>query len=156
MGFALALVFVSVVQCAQYESWTTPLWVIMSAPLALLGTVGALMMRGADMNLYDQIGIVLLVAMASKHAILILEFAKDERERWLSIVEAVLTPAKRRFRPILVTAISSLLGVLPLVAASGARAVSRQAEGAAVFGGMLAAAFFSVVSVPVFLWSCRV
>ena len=148
--FALAVIFVYLVLCAQYESWSSPLAVILSVPLALLGTVGAVMARGMDVNVYTQIGIVLLIALASKTSILIVEFAKSLREEGKDIREAAMEAARLRFRPILMTAFTFILGVLPLVVASGAGSASRQALGTAVFGGMLSATLLLVFFVPVF------
>jgi HAE1 family hydrophobic/amphiphilic exporter-1 len=148
--FALAVIFVYLVLCAQYESWSSPLAVILSVPLALLGTVGAVMARGMDVNVYTQIGIVLLIALASKTSILIVEFAKSLRAEGKDIQVAALESARLRFRPILMTAFTFILGVLPLVVASGAGSASRQALGTAVFGGMLSATLLLVFFVPVF------
>ena len=148
--FALAVVFVFLVLAAQYESWTSPAAVIAVVPLAALGVVIALLVRGADNNTYTQMGIVLLVALASKNAILIVEFARDARSHGASIREAAADAARLRFRAILMTAFSSILGFLPLLTASGAGAASRQAVGNAVVGGMMAATFFSLMFVPTF------
>ncbi len=148
--FALAIVLVFLVLAAQYESWTSPSAVILVVPLAVLGTVLALMMRGMDNNVYTQIGIVLLIALASKNAILIVEFASEQRAKGLDIVEAAVEASKLRFRPILMTSISSITGFLPLVVASGAGAASRQAIGLAVVGGMAAATIMSLLFTPVF------
>ncbi|HAN99442.1 MAG TPA: hydrophobe/amphiphile efflux-1 family RND transporter [Planctomycetaceae bacterium] len=148
--FALAVVFVFLVLAAQYESWSMPAAVIAVVPLSVLGVVVALATGGMDNNTYTQIGIVLLVALASKNAILIVEFAAEERRRGLSIIEAAANAARLRFRPILMTALSSVLGFLPLLTASGAGAASRQAVGAAVVGGMIAAIVFSLAFVPAF------
>ncbi len=148
--FALAIVLVFLVLAAQYESWTSPSAVILVVPLAVLGTVLALMMRGMDNNVYTQIGIVLLIALASKNAILIVEFASEQRAKGLGIVEAAVEASKLRFRPILMTSISSITGFLPLVVASGAGAASRQAIGLAVVGGMAAATIMSLLFTPVF------
>ncbi len=148
--FALAVVFVFLVLAAQYESWTAPAAVIAVVPLAALGVVIALLIRDADNNTYTQIGIVLLVALASKNAILIVEFAREQRRSGLSIPEAAAMSAKLRFRAILMTAFSSILGFLPLLVSSGAGAASRQAVGNAVVGGMTAATIFSLVFVPSF------
>ena len=141
---------VFLVLAAQYESWTSPAAVIAVVPLAALGVVLALVMRGADNNTYTQIGIVLLVALASKNAILIVEFASEQRREGLGIREAASKAARLRFRAILMTAFSSILGFLPLLVASGAGAASRQAVGNAVVGGMIAATFFSLLFVPTF------
>ena len=148
--FALAVVFVYLVLCAQYESWKTSFGVILAVPLALLGTVVALMIRHLDVNIYTQIGIVLLIALACKNAILIIEFARDASLEGKNSVDAALEAAKLRFRPILMTSFAFILGVFPLVIASGAGAASRQALGTAVFGGMIAATFLSLVFVPCF------
>ncbi len=148
--FALAVIFVYLVLCAQYESWSSPLAVILSVPLALVGTVVAIMMRGMDMNVYTQIGIVLLIALTCKTSILIVEFARTLREEGMGIREAGLEAARLRFRPILMTAFTFILGVLPLVVASGAGSASRQALGTAVFGGMISATLLLVIFVPVF------
>ena len=148
--FLLAVVAVFLVLAAQYESWTSPAAVIAVVPLAALGVVLALILRNADNNTYTQIGIVLLVALASKNAILIVEFASQERSKGLDIGEAAQQAARLRFRAILMTAISSILGFLPLIVASGAGAASRQAVGNAVVGGMIAATFFSLLFTPAF------
>jgi HAE1 family hydrophobic/amphiphilic exporter-1 len=150
MVFVLAIVLVFLVLAAQYESWSNPVAVILVVPLAVLGTVLALVMRGFDNNVYTQIGIVLLVGLASKNAILIVEFAMAEREKGKGIMEAAMDAAKLRFRPILMTAISSIAGFMPLVVAAGAGAASRQAIGTAVVGGMVAATVMSLLFTPVF------
>jgi HAE1 family hydrophobic/amphiphilic exporter-1 len=144
----LAVLFVFLVLAAQYESWTSPASVIAVVPLAALGVVLALTARGADNNTYTQIGIVLLVALASKNAILIVEFASEQRRAGMSIVDAAVSASKLRFRAILMTAFSSILGFLPLLFASGAGAASRQAVGNAVVGGMIAATVFALLFVP--------
>ncbi len=148
--FALAIVLVFLVLAAQYESWTSPAAVILVVPLAVLGTVVALLLKGSDNNVYTQIGVVLLVALASKNAILIVEFASAARAEGRSIREAAAEAAKLRFRPILMTSIASIAGFMPLVVAAGAGAASRQAIGTAVVGGMAAATIMSLVFTPVF------
>jgi HAE1 family hydrophobic/amphiphilic exporter-1 len=148
--FALAIVLVFLVLSAQYESWSSPAAVIMVVPLAVLGTVIAVMMKGADNNVYTQIGITLLIALASKNAILIVEFAMAEQAKGKSIIDAAVDAARLRFRPILMTAISSIAGFMPLVVAAGAGAASQQAIGTAVVGGMIAATIMSVTFTPVF------
>jgi hydrophobe/amphiphile efflux-1 (HAE1) family protein len=150
MVFVLAIVLVFLVLAAQYESWTNPVAVILVVPLAVLGTVVALVMRGFDNNVYTQIGIVLLIGLASKNAILIVEFAMAEREKGKGFREAAMDAARLRFRPILMTAISSIAGFMPLVVAAGAGAASRQAIGTAVVGGMVAATVMSLLFTPVF------
>lgn len=148
--FVLAIVFVFLVLAAQYESWTSPAAVIAVVPLAALGVVIALLAAGGDNNTYTQIGIVLLVALASKNAILIVEFASELRKSGMGIREAASEAAKLRFRAILMTAFSSILGFMPLLIASGAGAASRQAVGLAVVGGMIAATVFALMLVPAF------
>ncbi|MFA7165213.1 MAG: multidrug efflux RND transporter permease subunit [Desulfoplanes sp.] len=148
--FVLAIIFVYLVLCAQYESWSLPLVIILAVPLALIGTVTAVFLRGMDVNVYTQIGIVLLIALACKTAILIAEFAKEGHEAGQGIMEAALEASKLRFRPILMTAFAFILGVFPLVIATGAGAASRQALGTAVFAGMISATFLMIFFVPVF------
>ena len=148
--FALAVVLVYLVLAAQYESWCTPTGVILVVPLALLGTMLALMFRGMDNNVYTQIGVVLLIALASKNAILIIEFARERRAAGEDIAQAAIEAARLRFRPILMTSFAFILGVVPLLTASGAGAASQRAVGTAVFGGMLASTVLAVLVVPVF------
>ena len=148
--FTLAIVLVFLVLAAQYESWSSPAAVIMVVPLAVLGTVVALSLDGSDNNVYTQIGIILLIGLASKNAILIVEFAMAERARGKGILEAAADAAKLRFRPILMTSIASIAGFMPLVVASGAGAASRQAIGTAVVSGMAAATVMSLIFTPVF------
>jgi len=148
--FALAIVLVYLVLAAQYESWAIPTAIILTVPLALLGTVTALLMRSFDNNTYTQIGIVLLIALASKNAILIVEFARENRAAGQSIFDSALEASRLRFRPILMTAFSTLLGMVPLVIASGAGAAGRQALGTAVFGGLVAATALVMIFAPVF------
>ena len=148
--FALAVLLVYLVLAAQYESWSLPVAVILVVPLALLGTVAAVAIRGMDINIYTQIGIVLIIALASKNAILIVEFARELRAGGASITDAALRAARLRFRPILMTSFAFILGIYPLVNAEGAGAASRRALGTAVFGGMIAATVLAVFFVPVF------
>lgn len=147
--FSLALVFVYLFLAAQYESWSIPMAILLSVPLAIFGAILATFARAFDNNIYTQIGLVLLIGLSSKSAILIVEFAKQIHESGKSIVEAAIEAAKLRFRPILMTAFSFILGVLPLVIATGAGAESRKSLGTAVFGGMTAATVFGVFLIPV-------
>jgi HAE1 family hydrophobic/amphiphilic exporter-1 len=155
MIFALAVLLVFLVLAAQYESWTSPAAVVLVVPLALLGTVIAVALRGMDNNVYTQIGVVLLIALASKNAILIVEFAREHRAKGLSIIEASIEAARLRFRPILMTSFAFILGVYPLVVAEGAGSASRRALGTAVFGGMITSTLLSVIFVPVFYVVCQ-
>lgn len=148
--FGLAVVFVYLVLCAQYESWTLPLTIVLTVPLGILGTVLAITVRQMDVNVYTQLGIVLLIAMTCKTAILISEFAKEEANTGMSLTEAALEASRLRFRPILMTAFTFILGVLPLAYASGAGAASRQSLGTATAGGMLSATLLLIFFVPVF------
>jgi HAE1 family hydrophobic/amphiphilic exporter-1 len=148
--FALAVLMVYLVLAAQYESWLLPAAVILVVPLGLLGAAAAVAVRGMDNNVYTQIGIVLIIALASKNAILIVEFARDLRARGRTIREAAVEAARLRFRPILMTSFAFILGVYPLVGAKGAGAASRRALGTAVFGGMIASTVLAVLFVPVF------
>ena len=147
--FSLALVFVFLVLAAQYESWVMPLMVMLAVPLAILGALLAQHIRGIDNDVYCQIGLVMLIGLASKNAILIVEFARELREQGMSIVEAAVQASRERLRPILMTAFAFILGVVPMVVAQGAGAASRHSLGTAVFGGMLASTFLSLVLVPV-------
>ena len=146
--FSTLLVFM--VLAAQYESWTDPAAVILVVPIALLGTWVALAARGFDNNIYTQIGIVLLIALASKNAILIVEYGRELRAQGKPLFEAAVEASRRRFRPILMTSFAFILGMVPLVVAKGAGAASRQALGTAVVGGMLASTLLAVLFVPVF------
>jgi HAE1 family hydrophobic/amphiphilic exporter-1 len=148
--FALALVFVFLFLAAQYESWSMPFMVMLAVPLALFGAVTALWLRGMQIDVYSQIGFVMLIGLAAKNAILIVEFAKRLREEGRSIVEAAMEAGRLRLRPILMTAFAFILGVVPLMLATGAGAASRQSIGTTVFGGMLAATLLSLALVPVF------
>jgi HAE1 family hydrophobic/amphiphilic exporter-1 len=148
--YALSIILVYLVLAALYESWTSPAAVILVVPLALVGVVLALMIRGFDANLYTQVGLVLMIALASKNAILIVEFARDLYHEGMSIEEAAVEATRRRFRPIVMTSFAFILGVVPLVWASGAGAASQQAIGTVVFGGMMASTLLAIPFVPVF------
>ena len=147
--FALASVFVFLFLAAQYESWFIPVSIVMSVPLALFGAVLATFLRMLDNNIYTQIGLVLLIGLASKTAILLIEFAKQHHEQGHSIVDSAVVAARLRFRPILMTALSFVFGVVPLVIATGAGSAGRRALGTAVFGGMLMATILGIFLIPV-------
>ena len=146
--FALSILLVYFALAGQYESWITPAAVILAVPMALLGTAAALLALGIANNIYVQIGLVLLIALSAKNAILIVEMAREGRERGLSIPEATVEASRVRFRPILMTSFTFILGVLPLVLASGAGSAARRSLGIAVASGMLASTGLAVLFVP--------
>ncbi len=146
-GFSLLCVFL--ILAAQYESWSLPFSVLLGTPIAVMGALGALWVFRYENNVYAQIGLVMLIGLAAKNAILIVEFAKMEYEKGRPIVEATLAGAKLRLRPILMTSFAFILGCVPLALSSGAGAISRQVMGTAVIGGMLAASFIAIFLIPV-------
>lgn len=148
--FGMAFIFVYLFLVAQYESWMIPLAVLMGVPVAIMGAMWLTKFMGLDNNIYTQVGLVLLIGLVAKTAILIVEFAKVNREEGMSVTEAALSAAELRFRAILMTAFSFILGVIPLVIASGAGAASRVSLGAAVFGGMLVGTIGMVLLTPVY------
>ncbi len=148
--FGMALLLVYLVLCGQYESWYLPMAVILAVPISLIGPVAALSALNIDNNLYTQIGIVLLIALSAKNAILIVEFARELRNEGQSLRDAAVEAARARFRPILMTSFAFILGVLPLVLATGAGASARASIGIAVFTGMLASTCLAVLFVPSF------
>ncbi|MBN8432132.1 multidrug efflux RND transporter permease subunit [Microbulbifer salipaludis] len=148
--FSLAVLFAYLFLVAQYESWSIPIAVLMAIPIALGGGLLACWLMGQDNNLYTQIGLVLLIAMSAKTAILMVEFAMAQRDQGKSIEEAALEATRLRFRAVLMTSMSFILGIFPLVIATGAGAASRVSLGLAVFGGMLAASIFATLLVPIY------
>ncbi|HEY4284468.1 MAG TPA: efflux RND transporter permease subunit, partial [Chthoniobacterales bacterium] len=147
--FAMSLLFVFLVLAAQYESWTLPFSVLLSLPIAVWGAFAGLLVGHYELNVYAQIGLVMLIGLSAKNAILIVEFAKMKHEQGLGLVEAALESAKLRLRPILMTSFAFILGCVPLATASGAGALSRQVMGYVVIGGMLAASFIAIFLIPV-------
>ncbi len=148
--FALSIVLVFLVLAAQYESWFDPAAVILVVPIALVGVLLALIVRKFPVDLYTQIGLVLMIALAAKNAILVVEFARELHTEGMSIVDAAVEATRRRFRPIVMTSFAFILGVVPLLKATGAGAASQQSLGTVVFGGMLASTLLAIPFVPVF------
>jgi len=147
--FGMSLLFVFLILAAQYESWSLPFSVLLGTPIAVFGAFSFLWMRNLDNNVYAQIGLVMLIGLAAKNAILIVEFAKMEFDKGKSAKEAALTGAKLRLRPILMTAFAFILGCVPLWTASGAGAISRRVLGTCVIGGMLTASILGIFLIPV-------
>ena len=146
----LALFFVFLLLTAQYESWGLPLAVILTVPLCLAGAIWGVHLRGMDNNILTQVGLVVLIALASKNAILIVEFAKQLEDRGMNRFDAALEAARLRLRPIIMTAFSFILGVIPLVIATGPGAEMRQSLGTVVFFGMTAVTLLGVFFAPLF------
>ena len=153
--FALAVVFVFLVLAAQYESWKLPLAVILVVPMCLLCSLVCVEMAGIEVTIFTQIGFVVLVGLACKNAILIVEFAKQQQEAGVALREAVLMATRLRLRPILMTSFAFIFGVVPLVFAQGAGAEMRRSLGLAVFGGMLGVTVFGIFLTPVFYYSIQ-
>ena len=155
LAFVAAAVFVFLLLAAQYESWTLPLAVILIVPMCLLAAVSGLQFRGIDVNILAQVGFVVLVGLASKNAILIVEFARQAEAQGKSRVEAAAEAARTRLRPILMTSFAFIFGMVPLVIATGAGAEMRQALGTSVFFGMLGVTLFGLIFTPVFYVGVR-
>jgi HAE1 family hydrophobic/amphiphilic exporter-1 len=153
--FALAVLFVFLVLAAQYESWALPLAIVLIVPMGVLSALIGVMIRGLDNNILTQIGLVVLVGLAAKNAILIVEFAKQAEAEGRGPVSAVVEACRLRLRPILMTAFAFILGVVPLVIATGPGAEMRQALGTAVFSGMIGVTFFGLFLTPVFYVAIR-
>ena len=149
-AFAFALVMVYLILAALYERWGVPLAVLLAVPFALLGALGFVFLRGMENDIYFQIGLVVLIGLAAKNAILIAEFAMQGMEAGKSAIDAAADAARLRFRPIVMTSLAFVFGVVPLVLATGAGAAARQSMGSGVFGGMIIATFVAPVFIPMF------
>jgi multidrug efflux pump len=148
--FPLCVLLAFLVLAAQYESWSLPLAVILIVPMTLLSAITGVILSGGDNNIFTQIGLIVLVGLACKNAILIVEFAKEQQEQGQDRFAAVLQACRLRLRPILMTSLAFIMGVVPLVLSSGAGAEMRHAMGVAVFSGMLGVTFFGLLLTPVF------
>lgn len=155
LAFPLGVLFVYMVLSALYESWSLPLAIILIVPMCMSAAIAGVWLAGMDNNIFVQIGQVVLIGLASKNAILIVEFAKQREDSGLSRVEAIVEACRLRLRPILMTSFAFILGVLPLVRATGAGSEMRRALGVAVFSGMLGVTFFGLFFTPIFYWVVR-
>ncbi|QDC43411.1 efflux RND transporter permease subunit [Methylophilus medardicus] len=150
VAFAFATIMVFLILAAQFETWALPLAVIMAIPFAMTGALIAVLTRGMNNDIYFQIGLITLIGLAAKNAILIVEFASQKMEEGMPLAEAALEAARLRFRPIVMTSMAFMLGIIPLVFATGAGAAARQSMGTGVFGGMLIATFIATIFIPLF------
>ncbi|MDH4311252.1 MAG: efflux RND transporter permease subunit, partial [Gammaproteobacteria bacterium] len=148
LGLSVVVVFLFL--AALYESWAVPFAVLLATPFGLLGALAGIKLAGLDFNVYGQIGLVTLIGLSAKNAILIVEFAKLNREKGMPLPQAALDAARLRLRPILMTSFAFMLGVVPLMLASGAGAASKVSVGVTVFGGMIAATVLTTIAVPAF------
>ena len=153
--FALSVLFVFLVLAAQYESWSLPLAIVLIVPMGVLSALAGVWARGMDNNILTQIGLVVLVALATKNAILIVEFARQLEQRGQATIDALVDACRLRLRPILMTALAFILGVAPLVVATGPSAEMRQVLGTAVFAGMLGVTAFGLILTPAFYAAIR-
>ncbi|HEY2626133.1 MAG TPA: efflux RND transporter permease subunit, partial [Candidatus Udaeobacter sp.] len=147
--FGMSLIFVFLILAALYESWSLPFSVLLGTPVAVFGAFATLWLRGMQNNIYVQIGLIMLIGLAAKNAILIVEFAKDEYEKGKPLLDAALEGARLRLRPILMTSFAFIFGCLPLWFATGSGAVARRVLGSTVIGGMIAASGIAIFLIPV-------
>ena len=156
LAFAFGIIMVFLILAAQYERWSLPIAVLLAVPFAVFGALLAVMVRSMPNDIYFQIGLIVLVGLSAKNAILIVEFAAQKREQGLNSIDAAMLAAKQRLRPIVMTSLAFILGVFPLVISSGAGAAARKSMGTGVFGGMLASTFIATIFVPMFYtWLSR-
>jgi HAE1 family hydrophobic/amphiphilic exporter-1/multidrug efflux pump len=147
---------VFLILAAQYDKWSLPIAVLLAVPFALFGALLAVLVRSMPNDIYFQIGLIVLVGLSAKNAILIVEFAAQKREQGLNSFDAAMVAAKLRFRPIVMTSLAFILGVFPLVISTGAGAAARKSMGTGVFGGMLVSTFIATIFVPMFYtWLSR-
>jgi HAE1 family hydrophobic/amphiphilic exporter-1 len=153
--FGLSILLVYLVLAAQYESWVLPFIILLGVPLAVLGALSAQFLRGFTNDVFCQVGLIMLIGLAAKNSILIVEFAEHLRKDGRSIVDAAIESARIRLRPILMTSFAFILGVLPLAYATGAGSAARNSVGTTVAGGMLASTFLSIIFIPVLYVAIR-
>lgn len=155
-AFSFAIIMVFLILAAQFETWALPLAVIMAVPFALTGALFAVLLRGMPNDIYFQVGLITLIGLAAKNAILIVEFASQKMKEGMSVVQAAIEGARLRFRPIVMTSMAFVLGIVPLVIATGAGSAARQSMGTGVFGGMIFATFIATIFIPLFfVWLTR-
>jgi multidrug efflux pump subunit AcrB len=155
-AFSLAVVMVFLILAAQFETWALPLAVIMAIPFAMVGALMAILLRDMPNDIYFQIGMVTLIGLTAKNAILLVEFANQRMKEGMAIKQAAIQSAQLRFRPIVMTSMAFILGVVPLVLATGAGSAARQSMGTGVFGGMIMATLIATIFVPLFFsWFVR-
>ena len=155
-AFSFAIIMVFLILAAQFETWALPLAVIMAVPFALTGALLAVFLRGMPNDIYFQVGLIALIGLAAKNAILIVEFASQKMEEGVPVAQAAIEAARMRFRPIVMTSMTFVLGIVPLVIATGAGSAARQSMGTGVFGGMIVATFIATVFIPLFfVWLSR-